>query len=505
MYLLNQICEKGILFFYSLTLFCAWHLCHYGELRTHLILLLSCVLGFLTVSILWFVSWRGSAETEYNQHRRKIWVRTEWIAGILVTVLFLIGLAYSMTPSHGAISYKMLEYNSSRNVELRQTNIFETGLRGVYADLDRELDLPADLYLTNQLQLSFNQKGILTDLYTYVYGKDEHGQTLAYLIEYNAKRDRYAHVRISREPNLRYDPNMRVEPFEKILEQADYKEQAARWIREYDADCFEMLYVGQRTFTTSNGLVYLPGDVDGDQIIGKDTVGKLHDEGGEMIAFMVSFYVPQSTIKPVRYIMDPIYHSPEMISQTKIREMFRDHGERTEWILDRSTGAVYFLFHNSPNCWRLSVTDIRRGNRSYRLEHTEDGGDNWNTICEDPFDGETGLAEGMEFFSPDLGFLALSNFEGRNSKLFRTTDRGKTLQEIKLPYDQVTTLPNTEEESLRAEHYDYLLLPEKTHNGLRLVALTNKNGSVGLEFRSTDAGLTWIFSGTVRPKLRSRT
>ena len=500
MYLLNQICEKGILFFYSLTLFCAWHLCHYGGLEEHLVLLLSCVLGVLATSVLWFVTWRGTAETQKNKEKRRKWLKTEWFAGGLVTILFAMGLFYSITPFHGVISYKMLEYNSFQSVKLEQTQIFDTGIKGIFEDLDEAVDLPSEMYLSNQLQLSFDRDGNLQDFYTMIYGKNHHDITMSYLIEYNAEEDSKAHVHISYDPDRVYDKNMRLEPFAKIMEKADYLKQARIWMDDYDAQNFEMLYVGQRTFRTPNGLTYLKGDTDGDGIIGENCIEQLERDGGEIVSFMVSFYVPQSTIKPVRYIMDPVYHSNETLSQDTIKSLLQETEDNVDWITDHKTGIMYFLFHNSPNCWRLTVEDIGHRNRTYNLEQTTDGGDNWHTVNETPFHGKSGLAEGMVFYSPSFGFLAISDIQGGQSSLFMTTDGGVTTTEIKLPYDEVKALPKSAvKNSLSAEDYDYVTLPEKQNHELVVTALTGKNTAEGLEFRSNDAGMTWHYSGILKP------
>ena len=45
---------------------------------------------------------------------------------------------------------------------------------------------------------------------------------------------------------------------------------------------YGVLYYGVRSFTTSDGLEYLPGDVDGDGVVSGETDFSALDAGGEM-------------------------------------------------------------------------------------------------------------------------------------------------------------------------------------------------------------------------------
>lgn len=68
--------------------------------------------------------------------------------------------------------------------------------------------------------------------------------------------------------------------------------------------------------------------------------------------------------------------------------------------MDRKQGRwkrVLFLDDNTG--YRLLVADAAAGSRFYELEMTKDGGQSWNQKNADPFDGNIGVAEGIEFYN----------------------------------------------------------------------------------------------------------
>ena len=54
------------------------------------------------------------------------------------------------------------------------------------------------------------------------------------------------------------------------------------------------------------------------------------------------------------------------------------------WTTDSSDGSMYFFLDENQG-WRLAVVDAAAGSRFYQLEHTTDGGTNWETASTDPF------------------------------------------------------------------------------------------------------------------------
>ena len=68
-----------------------------------------------------------------------------------------------------------------------------------------------------------------------------------------------------------------------------------------------------------------------------------------------------------------------------------------------------FLEKDNMTGFRLIVTDSAAGAKYYELEKTMDGGKNWTLANADPFDGKLGLAEGIEFFTKDNGYIGITD------------------------------------------------------------------------------------------------
>ena len=82
-----------------------------------------------------------------------------WAEGIVVSIAtaYLIGqIIYTGIPYNGALSWKIDQRLNQKEVTLEHDNFFENGVEGVLADLDEALDMPEELYIVNQYQMSHN-------------------------------------------------------------------------------------------------------------------------------------------------------------------------------------------------------------------------------------------------------------------------------------------------------------------------------------------------------------
>ena len=84
-----------------------------------------------------------------------------------------------------------------------------------------------------------------------------------------------------------------------------------------------------------------------------------------------------------------------------------ESGDGTPWTENREDGSVYF-FLDSNTGYRLLVADAAAGSRFYELEMTKDGGQSWNQKNANPFNGNIGVAEGIEFYNENLGVIGLA-------------------------------------------------------------------------------------------------
>lgn len=490
------ICGKLSLLFYIFIWYQMWHLCQYGGARSHLPMLLLGVFGFFVSFILWLVSRRKNRETAFENGMKKKIFRIEIFIFMIGTIYFISRIIYSAIPYNGALSWKIDEWMRQKKVELEHNNFFEDGVEGVLEDLDKALDLPEKLYIANKYQMTFDETGEIKTIYTFLYGRDESGETKTYLVDYDTDENENMTVWVDGEANETYEEDMRLEPMLRILKESDWENQVKSWAGNRDFAFYEILYAGRRSFTSDEGLRYLPGDVDGDGVESGMNEFTVLRNGGEVIGFEVSLHIPaEEDVTPIRYMMEPEYISVEELNAEAEARQVDGAKEEESWTVDNSDGTMYFFLNDSKG-WRLVVTDAAAGSRYYELEKTEDGGTTWEKINTNPFDGELGAAEGLLFFDENFGFAGLTGASQSASKLYMTNDGGVTFTKLELPMDMVTELPKLAVEcGFVAEDYDYLEMPEQEGDRLTIHVVTGGGEEQGILFQSEDAGITWVYAG----------
>lgn len=487
---------------YVILLYEIWQLCQYGGVRSHLPMLAAAFLLFAAGGILWLTTgWRirqeRAEETGNGKKRAKLWLG---LAVMLIATIYFGGrIIYSAVPYNGALSWKLQEWRNKKKVELVHNNFFETGAEGLLADLDEALDLPEELYVTGQFRLDFDGDGTIREIEAFLYGREEGGDTRTYLVDYDVDDGTDMTVWIDGYADAEYDDDMRLAPMLRILKEAPYKEQAATWKQMGAGDTYEILYLGRRSFQTETGLQILSGDADGDGVVSGNFQTGMLSAGGEVMGYEVSLHIPDAeAIPPVRYMMEPEYITPEQIAGEQEAQQTEEAKETDTWTVDASDGSMrYFL--DEQHGWMLKVTDAALGSRFYELNRTEDGGTTWETVNTDPFAGNLGVAEGLQFYDENFGFAALTGASQTSSRMYMTTDGGSTFTQIQLPMDTVTELPeNAQELGYTLESYAYLCMPEKDGEVWTIDVLAEAVGKEGLRFRSEDGGETWTYEGIVQ-------
>lgn len=253
-----RICGKISILFYVFVLFQIWHLCQYGMNRKYLLMLAFGTLGFLLSFIFWLYT------RKYQHKKAKIIFRIQIIIIVISTVYFGGRIVYSAIPYNGALSWKLDEWMWKKTVRLQHDNFFEDGPEGILLDLDAALELPEELYIADQYQMTFDATGAVGTINTFLYGRNKKGETETYLVTYDADVDEYMTVWMNGEANETYDKDMCLEPMLAILQAADCQDQVEAWYTERGPETYEILYYGRRSFTSEEGLRYLGGDADGD-------------------------------------------------------------------------------------------------------------------------------------------------------------------------------------------------------------------------------------------------
>ena len=477
-----------------------WHLCQYGGVRSHLPALAAAFLIFAAGGSFWLVTGRKlrrekSEENISHKNRRELWLGLAVM--LIVTIYFGGRIIYSAVPYNGALSWKLQEWKNKKKVELIHNNFFETGAEGVLQDLDEALDLPEKLYVTDQFRLTFNGDGEIQEIETFLYGRDESGDTQTYLVDYDVDDGEDMNVWMNGYANTEFNEDKNLAPMLRILEDAPCEEQIAAWEQMGAGNIYEILYLGRRSFQTETGLHILSGDADGDSVVSGSFQAGMLSAGGEVEGYEVSLHIPDAEeITPVRYMMEPEYISPEQIAGEQEQQQTEEAKEAESWTVDSSDGSMrYFL--DEQHGWMLKITDAALGSRFYELNRTEDGGTTWETVNTDPFAGNMGVAEGLQFYDENFGFAALTGASQSSSRMYMTKDGGSTFTEILLPMDTVTELPeNAQKLGYSLENYAYLCMPEKNGEVWTIDVLAEAAGSEGLRFRSEDRGATWVYEGT---------
>ena len=451
-----------------------------------------------------------------RENIRKKYQLKNWLkAGMILLLVCLGGLYFFKTSER-------FQKNDEVKVTLKHDNFFDDSVAGILEDLDNEIGLPKKIYLVNHFNVTFYATGEIAAIDTFFYGEDENGETRTYLVDYNRKKSSKMTVYINNYAETDYEEDMCLTPLFELLGNIKVKEQVDSWAEETKSHTFGISYSGKRAFTSADSLQVINAentDTNGNSILSKV------EYGGEVTGFAVTFSTggEENTGEIITYIINPKYISAAVLAQQNRREQIdeakngagndttdntgnadpnavagddeEESGDGTPWTENREDGSVYF-FLDSNTGYRLLVAYAAAGSRFYELEMTKDGGQSWNQQNADPFDGNIGVAEGIEFYNENLGVIGLAGASGDYSTLYLTQDGGKTFSMIELSMDEVTELPDTAAEyGFSISDYDYCKMPQQKDGKLIIKVISAMGENDGILFESIDSGNTWNYSG----------
>ncbi len=451
-----------------------------------------------------------------RENTRKKYQLKNWLkAGMILLLVCLGGLYFFKTSER-------FQKSDEVKIALKHDNFFDDSVAGILEDLDNEIGLPKKIYLVNHFDVTFYATGEIAAIDTFFYGEDENGETRTYLVDYNRKKSSKMTVYINNYAKTDYEENMCLTPLFELLGNIKVKEQVDSWAEETKSHIFGISYSGKRAFTSADSLQVINAentDTNGNSILSQV------EYGGEVTGFAVTFSTggEENTDKIITYIINPKYTSAAVLAQQNRLEQIekaknssgdvtgdnngnKDNGiisgsededreEATPWAENREDGSVYF-FLDSNTGYRLLVADAAAGSRFYELECTKDGGQSWNQKNANPFNGNIGVAEGIEFYNENLGVIGLAGASGDYSTLYLTQDGGKTFSVIELSMDEVTELPDTAAEyGFSISDYDYCKMPQQEDGKLTIKVISAVGENDGILFESTDNGNTWNYSG----------
>lgn len=451
-----------------------------------------------------------------RENTRKKYQLKNWLkAGMILLLVCLGGLYFFKTSER-------FQKSDEVKITLKHDNFFDDSVAGILEDLDNEIGLPKKIYLVNHFNVTFYATGEIAAIDTFFYGEDENGETRTYLVDYNRKKSSKMTVYINNYAKTDYEEDMCLTPLFELLGNIKVKERVDSWAEETKSHTFGISYSGKRAFTSADSLQVINAentDTNGNSILSKV------EYGGEVTGFAVTFSTggEENTGEIITYIINPKYISAAVLAQQNRREQIdeakngagndttdntgnadpnavagddeEESGDGTPWTENREDGSVYF-FLDSNTGYRLLVADAAAGSRFYELEMTKDGGQSWNQKNADPFDGNIGVAEGIEFYNENLGVIGLAGASGDYSTLYLTQDGGKTFSMIELSMDEVTELPDTAAEyGFSISDYDYCKMPQQKDGKLIIKVISAMGENDGILFESIDSGNTWNYSG----------
>lgn len=415
-------------------------------------------------------------KTEY--FIKRIWIYLSIIILIFTTVFYGVKIYKTSINFNGKLSWVLHDLQNKRTVKLKNNNIYEGGIDGIFQDINEKVDLPETLYVADSgLNIEFYSDGTIKSFYAFLYGNNEKNEIQSYLIDYDSSKSNKITINLNGYVNEDFSEDKLLEPLINTMKVIPLKETVAKC----NESEYGILYYGKRSWGfNTEGIVYI------------DNNGKIKEPDNmisEIIGYTVSVYVPgkENSIIPVRYnlINDLSNINEKNLEKSDNNAKPSSSNEDKEYYINDSIG------------YRLKVVGAALGSRFYSLENTEDGGVSWNILNEDPFLGRSGGASGIVFINENLGFISLSHNGGDTADLYRTEDGGLTFELINIPIKEVTL-----ENGGIIKPFDFPQMPFYDNGVLNMLvgqgADGDYNGNSSALYESKDNGATWEFIKEVK-------
>lgn len=381
------------------------------------------------------------------------------ILGTMIIVLFFgYRIHDASKPFNGALYYKLEQLKHDRKIDVRNINLFEVGISGLIV----ALELPQEAYVSDTLNIGFNQSGEITSIDGFLYGNDTNGELRSYLIYTNNQK---IQMTMDGHVNATFDPDKRLNQLVTMINEINL---VSLDLKEGNV----LSYYGKEVVTEWMDLNFI------------DTEPEKPEGNPILKAFQLT-------------INDDIFYSHgEYSVQTNDIEVGNE-----DWIMDDNASLITSQKDNPSNYYKLNVIDAALGSRFYDLQRSSDNGETWELINDNPFLNQLGQASGIIFYNDNFGIIRMSGASGSYSNVYLTYDGGKIFEKVELEVDSIPSLG--QELGYQLEHYTFMSMPSLNEDVLTISILpaemdsTDQMDEVKVEFESYDLGKTWSIKKTI--------
>lgn len=478
-FLLSMVKYSLFILVYWISFYELYTLCKFGRINNNIAILFGCMLFFLAsliILIIKTVKKRAVKQEEsvdeyesYSLHKT-IWTCITVILIVIISGFYGVKIYHSGVNYNGKLSWLLSDIKNKKTVKLEHINIYKDGIEGIFTDINKKVQMPEKLYVTDSFKLDFDYNGNITSFDTYLYGKNSKGKVQSYLISYSSSKSGNITIQLNGVVNAAYSDDKLLDPLVKTMKVIDLKKTVSNWPESR----YGILYYGKRSFGyNSEGIVNINSE-------GKTTSGP--NSTSEIVGYTVSVYVPgkENKYTPVRYNLTDGLGNLNVSEPPKENKDKKKSNPAEEFYLSEQVG------------YRLQVTDAAAGSRFYCLNSTSNGGATWKTINADPFSGSLGVAAGVTFLNDKLGFICLSHSGGANGELYRTEDGGVSFKKVSLPAVKATLNGGQ-----TFNPFDLPAMPYEKDGILNVLvgqgADGDYNGGSKALYQSKDQGKTWQY------------
>lgn len=460
-------------------------LCMYGRHDNNIYIAMACLVFFIAMIIFYTIRVDKFKKDNSKLSNSKLWICIAAVIISIITSFYGVKIYKSATNYGGKLAWVIERVKNERKVKFEKNNIYKDGVRGIFWDINKKIELPKKMYLSDDLNIKFEKDGTITYFDTLIYGKNKDGKEESFLIYYDKDKSKDIKLRLNSAANTDYSNSKLLDPLFETVDCISIKDTVSEW----NGDEFGLLYKGRRNWESNREGIVLVNKY------GEKIPTVLAND--KLVGYTVSIYVPgnEEQITPVRYnLITDSYWSKFL--DTEEEDKIEEYKNELDFLTGNSKKNDEFNLVDGIR-YKLNVEDKATGSFFYSLKKSNDGGANWNVLNDNPFNGAIGEASGIYFIDENIGFIGGSRNGGSEGELYRSEDGGKSFKKIDFE-EKLVTLSN----GTSISPFDFPKVPYEKDGELYLNieqgADGDYNGNSSLLYRSKDKGKTWEYIKEVK-------